>query len=113
MRMFTGLLATLIVSTQLSAAEPQRDVEPARDPKSIEGAQLKFASLDRDSDRKLSRAEADGALAARFASVDADDDGYIDESEYVAHVATPSDEQDRGIRDEEIIDPFDPTNPGR
>jgi hypothetical protein len=114
MKMLTGLLATLVVSTQLPAAEPHRDVEPPhRDPESIQGAQLKFASLDRDGDRKLSRAEADGALAARFASVDADNDGYIDESEYVSHVAVPSDERDRGIRDEEIIEPFDPSNPAR
>jgi hypothetical protein len=112
MNMFTGLMATLLVST-LPAAEPQGDAEPARDPESIQGAQLKFASLDRDSDRKLSRVEADGALAARFASVDADDDGYVDESEYVSHVSIPSDERDRGIRDQEIIDPFDPTDPAR
>ena len=45
-----------------------------------------FKSLDRDADQLISREEAtaDKSLRERFAAVDSDGDGYVDEAEFLA-----------------------------
>ena len=47
-----------------------------------------FQSLDRNSDQRLSQAEAssDETVASRFVALDVDGDGYITKREYTAHM---------------------------
>jgi hypothetical protein len=51
-------------------------------------ADATFKSLDRDSDQRLSKAEAasDKMLKEHWAAVDADSDGYLTKGEYTAHM---------------------------
>jgi Ca2+-binding EF-hand superfamily protein len=59
----------------------------------MKSADQQFESLDKNSDRQISKSEAttDETLAATFASVDADSDGYVSEREYTAQLS----EEDR------------------
>jgi phosphate-selective porin len=52
----------------------------------IEGAEAKFAALDRNKDQRLSKVEAstEDELTGQFASLDTNFDGYLSKSEYVA-----------------------------
>lgn len=51
-------------------------------------ADATFKSLDRNTDERLSKAEAAGdkMLTEHFAAVDADSDGYLTKREYTAHM---------------------------
>lgn len=57
-----------------------------------ERTQARFEALDRNSDQRISKEEAQASrdLPQRFAAVDADADGYVSAQEYLAR---PSDEQ--------------------
>ena len=76
------LLPVLFLST-LSAVATQ-----AAEDKPTASAEEMFKSLDKDSDQRLSKAEAaaDKSLAKTFAYLDADGDGYLTMREYTAHM---------------------------
>jgi Ca2+-binding EF-hand superfamily protein len=75
MKPIHAIAITLLVSTLAMA-----------DVKTSEPVSETFKSLDRDTDRLISRqeAQADPSLKSRFAAVDSDADGYLNESEYLA-----------------------------
>jgi len=90
-------LITLFAAALLSASAMAGDDKyEDRSSASMDKADVeeKFSALDRNDDEQISRAEAsedeEGMLSERFASVDADSDGYLTKDEYSAR---PSDEQ--------------------
>ncbi len=56
--------------------------------KSGENDQAMFKSLDKNGDQRISKSEAAGdkMLTEHFSMIDTDGDGYISESEYMAHM---------------------------
>ncbi len=56
---------------------------------SMKSADQKFSRLDTNQDSAISKSEAsqDEKLSATFASVDADGDGQLSQTEFTAHVA--------------------------
>jgi hypothetical protein len=80
-------LTMFVVAMSLSMAAAQADDPSSRNPnKPAQGTQAHFESLDRNNDRELSKVEAkaDPSLAARFAKVDLNLNGYITKAEYDA-----------------------------
>jgi Ca2+-binding EF-hand superfamily protein len=79
------LLPVLFLSTLSVVAAQAADDKPAT------SAEETFKSLDKDSDQRLSKAEAasDKSLARTFAYLDADGDGYLTMREYTAHLKKP------------------------
>ena len=77
------VLPVLILSTVSFAAAQaaEQDKPPA-------SAEETFKALDKDSDQRLSKAEAasDKSLARTFAYLDANGDGYLTMREYTAHM---------------------------
>jgi hypothetical protein len=74
---------SLILASLLSIG-----VAVADDPEKKASADATFKSLDRDTDERLSKAEAAGdkMLTEHFAAVDADSDGYLSKREVTAHM---------------------------
>lgn len=61
----------------------------------------KFEALDTNQDQRLSRSElqAEESLAAEFASIDQDSDGYVSKSEFTAFTESSESRGSRGSRD--------------
>lgn len=83
-------MKTLIaLPIMLASAAAIGDEQPAKNPAqaSEKSAQVKFEALDRNKDAALNKIEAraDAALAAQFASIDVNADGYVSRPEYVAY----------------------------
>ena len=79
----TFLPAALLCCAVAGAAEPPATLP---DPKEVHEVEVKFASLDRDHDNRISRKEAaaERQLERRFAAVDSDADGFLSKSEFEA-----------------------------
>jgi hypothetical protein len=71
-----SLLALVLISSAAVAADKDRPT----------GSAATFEALDKDSDQRVSESEAvvDRTLSARFASLDANADGYLTKSEFRA-----------------------------
>jgi len=80
--MKTIFLATSLLAAAAAWAAPAEDL-PVR---STEDVEVVFKSLDRNSDRKISRSEASmkGSVAKRFDGIDSDGDGYLSKQEFAA-----------------------------
>ena len=65
---------------------------------SMKSADQKFEQLDADKSSSISMSEAseDKKLSATFASVDADGDGELSQTEYTAHVAESKSSSEAG-----------------
>jgi Ca2+-binding EF-hand superfamily protein len=76
------LLTVLLLSTLPVVAAQAAEDKPTA------SAEERFKALDKDSDQRLSKAEAaaDKSLARTFAYIDADGDGYLTMREYTAHM---------------------------
>jgi hypothetical protein len=87
MRMLITLMTATLFTTAAMANGPSGDGDKDR---SKQAAEAKFESLDRNSDGRVSKNEAqsEDMLSAQFAAVDADSDGYVTESEYTAMADT-------------------------
>ena len=73
----TSLLAAVAAWTATAEDLPVR---------STADVEVVFKSLDRNSDRKISRSEASvkGSVSKRFDGIDADGDGYLSKQEFAA-----------------------------
>ena len=62
--------------------------DQSKEHKNMRSADAKFDQLDRDHDKRLSRAEAqkDDSLSAEFASIDQNSDGFVSKAEYTAQL---------------------------
>jgi Ca2+-binding EF-hand superfamily protein len=81
---YIALIAgAILASTAMAGDKEHKD-------HSMQSAASKFERLDSDQDRSISKSEAasDSELTAVFASVDADGDGKLSQSEYTAHLAS-------------------------
>src|SRR6185503_5671548 len=80
--MKTIFLATSLLAAAAAWAASAEDL-PVR---STEDVEVVFKSLDRNSDRKISRSEASmkGSVAKRFDGIDSDGDGYLSKQEFAA-----------------------------
>ena len=80
--MKTIFLATSLLAAAAAWAAPAEDL-PVR---STEDVEVVFKSLDRNSDRKISRSEASmkGSVSKRFDGIDSDGDGYLSKQEFAA-----------------------------
>jgi len=80
--MKTIFLATSLLAAAAAWAASAEDL-PVR---STEDVEVVFQSLDRNSDRKISRSEASmkGSVAKRFDGIDSDGDGYLSKQEFAA-----------------------------
>lgn len=79
----SAFVASALVITSVVTAAMADDKE-----KSMDREETTFKALDRDSDQRLSKAEATGdkMLTDHFAMIDADSDGYLTKREYAAHM---------------------------
>jgi len=86
-----GLLASLIFIMLGCAAQNNQALNNQR-PEGQQAGPPSFsqllAEMDANKDGKLSKAEVKGPLASDFSKIDADDDGFITESE-LANAPTP------------------------
>ena len=80
--MKTIFLAISVLAAAAACAASAEDL-PVR---STEDVEVVFKSLDRNSDRKISRSEASvkGSVSKRFDGIDADGDGYLSKQEFAA-----------------------------
>lgn len=88
MKSFFAIVAALTLANAAVAGD-----EYAKDKDhSMKDADTKFQKLDRDKDAQLSKSEAskDETLAAEFASVDQDSDGFVSKKEFTARLDTKS-----------------------
>lgn len=95
MRTLIALFAAALFTT---AAADDRTSKHDHD-KSMQSADSKFDSLDRNDDEQLSRAEAqqEDSLSAQFAAVDQDADGFVSKSEYTAQLDTGESQQSERV----------------
>jgi hypothetical protein len=95
----TALLSPLVLAqdqstaaTSQSSTSGQMTAPPTSSTSttSASGANAKFGKLDTNADGRISAAEAnaDKKLSGGFASIDADHDGYLSQSEYTTGAAT-------------------------
>lgn len=87
MKTLVALSVLLVSAVAISDDRPAKNPEDA----SEKSAQVKFESLDQNKDEAISKTEAraDAALAAQFASMDINADGYVSQREYVAKMTQP------------------------
>jgi hypothetical protein len=78
MKTFTVLFAGVVLAASAANAGDTA--------KTVTSATAEFESLDKNADQQISKTEAasDKTLADSFASADANGDGYLNKSEYVA-----------------------------
>ena len=78
MQKFTALFTAAFLSAAAMAGAND-DQE-----RSAAGSDAEFAALDRNEDQRISKSEAseDENISSQFASLDADSDGYVTETEF-------------------------------
>jgi len=76
-----AIIISVLVSTLAMA-----DVKPPAPAPTTSEVVETFKSLDANTDQRISKTEAsaDKSLSARFAAVDANNDGYLDQEEFLA-----------------------------
>jgi hypothetical protein len=81
-------LIALVAATMFTTAVADDQTSKHKD--TMTSADAKFDQLDRNDDEQLSKTEAqeEDVLAAQFASVDQDSDGYVSKSEFTARTKT-------------------------
>ena len=79
MKLMLTALGAIVLSSTVSAGE-------GSDNQSVATAVATFRGLDKNADRQISRTEAAAQkkLSERFAFIDTDGDGYVNEAEYIA-----------------------------
>jgi hypothetical protein len=82
MKALIALFAATLVTTAVADDKPKEE--------SMRTTEAKFDKLDRDDDNRVSKTEAqqDDTLAAQFASIDQNADGFVTKSEYTAQLDT-------------------------
>lgn len=83
-------LTILFGTALLAAGAAQAGDRTATEDKNLSTAAAVFESLDKNADQQISKTEAatDKSLADSFASADANGDGYLNKSEFVARTKT-------------------------
>jgi hypothetical protein len=81
--------ALMLSSVAVAGDEYKKDKDQTHSMKDMD---TKFKKLDRDNDAQLSKTEAskDDTLAAEFASIDQNADGFVSKSEYTARLDSKS-----------------------
>jgi Ca2+-binding EF-hand superfamily protein len=81
---------TLFVGAALLVATGAYAGDTAETAKSMTATTAAFESLDKNSDQQISKTEAasDQTLSDSFAAADANGDGYLNKSEFVARTKT-------------------------
>jgi hypothetical protein len=81
MKILTTLAAATLLSSLAMAEGDPAKTEELTSP----SAHATFDSLDRDSDQRLSKAEAsvDDGFSSQFAKLDTDADGFVNKGEYL------------------------------
>lgn len=85
--------AALTFGIAAAADQPSRNSQD----KPVSSVEAKFKALDRNGDAELSKVEAraDGSIAAQFASIDLNTNGFISRAEYVAYEQTKTQPSER------------------
>ena len=80
-RLAPAMIAALLTMSAAAADDKARKVDPAE-----KNASAPFESLDKNADQQISKVEAAGdkMLSDNFAIADANGDGYVSKSEYLA-----------------------------